>query len=44
LSETLALFGTDEPNAEQIDLFTINTEILIGVLGAVVSGIDQPKH
>lgn len=44
LSETLAMLGADEPNAEQLDLLTNSMEILIGVLGTVVSGIEQPKH
>jgi hypothetical protein len=44
LSETLAMLGTEEPNTEQLVLLTNSMEILIGVLGTVVSGIDQPKH
>lgn len=44
LSETLAMLGTDAPNAEQLYLLTNSMEILIGVLGTVVSGVDQPKH
>lgn len=44
LSETLAMLGSGEPNADQLNLLTNSMEILVGVLGTVSSGIDQPKH
>lgn len=44
LEETLAMLGAGKPNDEQIDLLTNSMEILVGVLGSVVSGIDQPRH
>jgi len=44
LEETLAIIGSGKPNDEQIDLLTNSMEILVGVLGTVVSGIDQERH
>ena len=44
LEETLALVGMEKPNDEQIKLLTNAMEILVGVLGNVVTGIGQEKH
>lgn len=44
LEDTLAYIGSGKPNDEQIDLLTNSMEILVGVLGTVVSGIDQERH
>jgi len=43
-STTLAYIESGKPNDEQIDLLTNSIEILVGVLGAVVSGIEQERH
>jgi len=34
----------DKPNNEQIKLLTDGTEIFVGVLGNIVSGIGQERH
>jgi len=44
LSETLEMLGTGVPNAEQLDLLVNSMEILVGVLGNVVTGIGEAKH
>jgi len=44
LEDTLAFIGSGKPNAEQIELLTNSMEILVGVLGTVVTGIDQERH
>ncbi len=44
LEETLAMLGVAKPNKEQIELITNAMEIFIGVLGNIVSGVDQQKH
>jgi hypothetical protein len=44
LDEKLAMFGMTKPNEEQIQLMTDGMEILVGVLGTVVSGIGQERH
>lgn len=44
LEETLTLIGIDKPNHEQIKLLTEAMEILVGVLGNVVTGIGQERH
>lgn len=44
LDETLAMIGMNKPNAEQLQLMTDGMEVLVGVLGNVVSGIREPKH
>jgi len=44
LEDTLAFIGAGKPNDEQIDLLTNSMEILVGVLGTVVTGIDQERH
>jgi len=44
LEDTLTFIGTGKPNDEQINLLTNSMEILVGVLGTVVTGIDQERH
>lgn len=44
LDEKLAMIGMTQPNEEQIQLITDGLEILVGVLGNVVSGIGQERH
>ncbi|MFA6902721.1 MAG: hypothetical protein WC236_06545 [Gallionellaceae bacterium] len=44
LEETLAMLGVTKPNEEQVKLITNAMEIFVGVLGSVVSGVDQQKH
>jgi hypothetical protein len=38
------MIGMDKPNEEQIKLLINGTEIFVGVLGNVVSGIGQEQH
>jgi hypothetical protein len=44
LDEKLAMIGMHKPSEEQIQLMTDGMEILVGVLGNVVSGIRQERH
>lgn len=44
LSETLSILGTANPNDEQIELLNNGMEIFVGVLGNLLSGIDQERH
>lgn len=44
LDETLAMIGMSTPNEEQLQLMADGMEIFVGVLGSVVSGIDQERH
>jgi hypothetical protein len=44
LDEKLAMIGMTKPNDEQVQLLINGTEILVGVLGNVVSGIGQERH
>lgn len=44
LDETLAMIGMTEPNAEQLQLMAAGMEVLVSVLGNVVSGIGQERH
>lgn len=44
LDETLAMLGMGKPNEEQVELITNAMEIFVGVLGSVVSGVNQDKH
>lgn len=44
LDETLSMIGMNKPNIEQLQLMTDGMEVLVGVLGNVVSGIGQEKH
>ena len=44
LDEKLAMIGMTKPNEEQLQLMADGMEILVGVLGSVVSGIGQDRH
>jgi len=44
LDETLAMIGLTKPNEEQLQLMPNGMEILVGVLGNVVSVIGQERH
>jgi hypothetical protein len=44
LDETLAMIGMTEPNANQIQLIADGMEVLVGVLGSVVTGLGESKH
>ncbi len=44
LEETLAMIDADEPNDDQAKLLANGMENLVGVLGAVCSGLDEPRH
>lgn len=44
LDETLSMVEASEPNKEQLALLTNSMEILIGILGSMVSGVGEQKH
>jgi hypothetical protein len=44
LNETLGMIGMSKPNEAQIQLLKAGTEILVGMLGNVVTGIGQERH
>ena len=44
LDEVLAALGVSEPNDDQLKLVTGGMEILVGVLGNVLSGLGEEKH
>lgn len=44
LSDTLAMVDAPEPNDRQAALLADGMEILVGVLGNVVSGLGEEKH
>ncbi len=44
LEETLAMIDADEPNDDQAKLLANGMENLVGVLGAVCSGLGEAKH
>lgn len=44
LDEALAMLGQARPNDEQLKLLNAGMEIFVGVLGNIVSGVDQEKH
>lgn len=44
LEDTLAILGTTEPNDEQKVLLRDGMEILVGLLGGVLSGLGEEKH
>jgi hypothetical protein len=44
LEEQLAMIGMTKPNEQQLQLMANGMEVLVGVLGSVVLGIDQEKH
>jgi len=44
LGETLAMVNAPEPNDEQAMLLAGGMEILVGVLGNVLSGLGEERH
>lgn len=44
LNDTLALVGATEPNDDQAVLLADGMEILVGLLGNVLSGLGEEKH
>jgi hypothetical protein len=44
LGATLAIVDAPEPNGEQAQLLADGMEILVGVLGNVLSGLGEEKH
>lgn len=44
LEDTLAALGATEPNDEQAVLLRDGMEVLVGVLGSVLSGLGEEKH
>lgn len=44
LEETLAMIGMTVSNEAQLQLMADGMEILVGVLGNVVSGVGQERH
>lgn len=44
LEATLAAFDATEPNEEQAVMLRDGMEILVGVLGGVLSGLGEEKH
>ena len=44
LDETLAIINATEPNDGQAVLLRDGMEVLVGVLGSVLSGIGEEKH
>lgn len=44
LDETLAMIGITKPNPVQLQLMTDGMEVLVGVLGSVVTGLGEAKH
>lgn len=44
LDDTLAMLNAREPKEEQAALLADGMEILVGVLGSVLSGVGEEKH
>ena len=44
LDETLAIIDATAPNDEQAVLLRDGMEVLVGVLGSVLSGLGEEKH
>jgi hypothetical protein len=44
LSDTLAMVDAPDPNDEQAGLLADGMEILVGVLGNVLSGLGEERH
>lgn len=44
LGETLAILDASEPSDDQSKLLADGMEILVGVLGNVLSGLNEDKH
>jgi hypothetical protein len=44
LDEQLAMIDIDKPNAEQTEMLVNGMTNLVGLLGNVVMGINEPRH
>jgi hypothetical protein len=44
LGDTLAILDATDPNDEQAVLLTDGMEILVGLLGGVLSGLGEERH
>lgn len=44
LEDTLAILGATEPNEMQAVLLSDGMEILVGLLGNVISGLSEERH
>jgi len=44
LNKTLTMIGMTKPNEAQLQLMTNGMEVLVGMLGNVVTGIGQERH
>lgn len=44
LDETMAMIDVEKPNAEQTEMLVNGMKNLIGLLGNVVMGLDEPRH
>ena len=44
LDQTLAMLDAIEPNDAQAEMLANGMQNLVGVLGVVTSGMDEPKH
>ena len=44
LDEQLAMIDIEKPNAEQTEMLVNGMNNLVGLLGNVVMGIDEPRH
>lgn len=44
LSDTLSAINANEPNDDQVSMLVNGMEILVGVLGGVLSGLGEEKH
>ena len=44
LDETLSMLRQAQPNNEQLEILNSGMEIFVGVLGNVVTGMDQERH
>jgi hypothetical protein len=44
LDETLLMIGMTVPNEDQLQLMADGMEVLVGVLGSVVTGLGEVRH
>lgn len=44
LGDTLSAINANEPNEDQVFMLVNGMEILVGVLGGVLSGLGEEKH
>lgn len=44
LGDTLSAINASEPNDDQLSMLVNGMEILVGVLGGVLSGLEEEKH